>query len=292
MSLLLETREPAPSLLGGLGVLGIVNIGALAYDSFPQAAVATTAITGAIPFTDGAAATPIAGGGITVPYIVTHLTPVWVTNTSGTIMWTIRPAGSGSLRYLTDRTRYSTSTYMDAWPVLPYQMDASAALELLIRGEPISASKKAYVEVCKVNPVAIPSLLRVDPRTASAIFPTTATATAVNSAAGTGTYGAYVQITASVGTPNVLIYSVTISSNAAVDVQVAFSTGAAAAEVDWGVFGIPRTAGTAVMGITYNLPFPVLVPGGTRIAARVRNNTSAAVAQSECGFAYCTIPLV
>lgn len=290
--MLLHAREPAPSLLAENGVLGIVNIGALAYDSFPQALPATSTTTGAIPFTDGAASTPIAVAGITVPFMVTHLTPVWSSNSSGTCFWTIRPAGSGSLRYITDRTRYSTSTYMEAWSVLPYKFAASAAVELLLRGEQISVSKTAYVEVCKVNPVAIPSLMRVDPRSALALLPTTATGIARNTAAGAGTFGAYTDVAASVGTSNILIYSVTITSNAAVDIQVGFSTGAAAAEIDWGIFGIPRVLGSAVMGLTYNLPFPVLVPAGTRIAVHARNNTSAAVAQTEAGFGYVTIPLV
>lgn len=276
-----------------MGQLGIINIGATAYDSYPQAVVAPTITSSVTPYTLGVATTLIAAAGITPDFYATHLAWVLAAGaTNGNTRAQIRTLAGQDRRSVGARLTTSTSSYPVLHQLAPYRFAGGSGVDIVSSSEVGGQTQRAYLEVLKVEPEPMPSLMRADPTAASALFPTTSAGTSINSAAGAGTYTAVpVQITASVGAASVLIYSVQITSAAAVDLQVSVMTGAGGAEVEWGVFGMPRSAGVALLGVQYILPFPVLVPATTRLAARVRNNTTGAAVASEVGIGYVPLPL-
>lgn len=289
---MLYHRENPGALLHKLGVGGVVLSGATSYDCYPQGAAPATVTGAAQANTDGAATTLIAAAAIAADYIATHLATVMNSATlTGTAFVSLRQVAAGTVRrFIADRSRYSTSSYMECWPLVPSLFAGGLGAEAVLRCEQPSFVKLVYLEICKAQPHLIPDLLRIDPRSASDLLPTTPAGTAVVAAAGAWNYtAAPTQIAASVGTSPILVTAVHITSAAAVHAQVSLMTGAGAAEVEWGVFGIPRVAGVEVMGISYPLPYPVLIPAGTRLAARARS--SAGGTTHEVGVTYVPVPL-
>lgn len=267
---------------------GILYTGATSYDCYPQGAASVTVTAGALSWQDGAAATLVAASGIAAPYYLTHLAHVDSAAT-GSAQFTLSTTSAQNTRQVFHRLRYSTSSYMDVTPLIPYRTDANDATTITAGAENPSLALKAYLEVLKTYPQPVPDLMRIDPTAASAIIPTTPAGTNIVAAAGAWNYTASpTQLIAATATA-ILIYAVTISSASAGDAQVSYMTGGAGVEVEFAVFGIPRAAGTATLAVTYVLPFPIYVPTGTRIAARSRS--SAGGTTHQAGYTYVPLPL-
>lgn len=267
---------------------GVLFTGSTVYDCYPQGAAPATITAGTPAYTAGADTTLISAGGITSPFILSHLATCDST-ASGLDIVTLNTTSQSAVRQVYRRLYYDTTSYMDTQALLLYRVPGSDAVTANSLSKVSGHVIQAYLEVCVGNPQVIPDLMRVDATSASAIAPTTAAGTAVTAAAGAWNYTASpTTITASTSTA-ILITSLTMTSAAAVHAQVSFMTGPNPSEVAFAVIGLPRTAGTSLAGTTYTLPFPIYVPSGVRIAGRARSSAGGTVHQM--GYGYVPVPI-
>lgn len=111
-----------------------------------------------------------------------------------------------------------------------------------------------------------------------------ATALVSDGAAAAWAWAAYVQIIAAAVLPaSAWLLGISIHTGVVEtwNGDIAVASGAAAAEVDLAMFhvvsGIPTAVGVSVATPTF-LPFPVLIQGSPRMAARIRKDTAASAA--------------
>lgn len=258
-------------ILHRLGIRGVLYPGVLNWDTYPQAAIPATVTSGAAS-SYGSDATLIAGSGITSDFIVSHIQ-------------TSAPEAT-TLRLITAKLKFDSSYILETPQMFSTgngncsvnttdnvpasRAAANAAVALAIKGivSGDSLGFKCYVTVLKVPPQPNYNHIDLDKFTTYDVSlvgtPTSGTSWA---------YGTYTQLSASLST-NVLLLGVSIySPNANSEAyQVALATGAAASEVDFGVFGHGANAGTnGSIGSHYDLaPYPAYIAAGTRVAVRSR----------------------
>lgn len=280
-------------LLQRLGILGVVTPGSLAWDTFPSAADALALTSSASANTDGTWTDVTGTNGIAVPYWVTHVAWVQVTNSDDRRyrLGLREDAGSSARR----RLAIMGNVHSDAganWYraagvrcMLPMLMAPSTFLEAALANEAAAAEQvDIYTTVLKRKPVIMPANMRqfstITPlgnKTPGNVSGLAVTA----DGAGWGTWGAYAELQAGFASP-VLITAVAIDTAATGNMQAAFATGAGGSEIDWGVFGHPRLVGNAELRgwVYYDLmPYCLALPASTRVASRLRaaSGLSAAV---------------
>jgi hypothetical protein len=280
-----RVRRKQRQTLAELGMGGVVLPGSLAYDCYPQAAVPLAFVTGASDNVDTAYQSFVANGAITSDYIAATVAIAGpgTTATAETIRLSLRRIGGSSpLRRVLDGCHSAGPSNIapHTAPLLPLRVPASIGIEgaVAVTDNGAAQTTYAYLSVVKQRPLILPDLMRVPYNALQDVVVTTATGGVAMAASTAWAYGAYSQLTAGIASP-ILITAIIISSAIQTNAtfQVALATGAAASEVDVGVFGYPPNNFNAsgLHGLRYPLPFPIYVPASIRLAARMRVSSGA-----------------
>lgn len=295
-----ESRLSSDGLLNtltDLNIQGVVPTGALAWNTYPVAARAEVFIGSATAGANGPTVGLIAPNLLSLPYHVTHLN--WASFTpqgNNVCRWTLQDSLGVTRRVITFQRPnkvtggviFGQSVVASIPPIpLPPTLGVKAAIALDSSGNLLST--RAYLTALLVQPKIVPALLAVAPTALGAVLPTTAAGTVVTQGVASWAYGSYVQLTAGLST-GALVTAVNFTSLSDEDGQIAFASGGAGSEVDWGVFGWAEPGGGRLVGARYSLmPYPLYVPASTRLAARGRGPKGSDT--FNVGLEYIPIPL-
>lgn len=284
--------------LWGLGVRGIVPPGALAWQTYPSAAGNASVHGNTTDAADSIAVGVIAPGAITTPYYITHINEVEQNRDGGRISRSkIQDFSGNNLRIFrfqnpakqTSGIKFGNNLVQE---ILAMSMPGGSGVKFVVATDNNSFDIEhgCYVTVLLVEPQIVPALLTKTPTALGAVLPTTAAGLALTSGSTEWTFPAsYSQLTAGLAT-GAIVTTVIISSTSINNGQVAFATGGAGSEIDWGIFPWADPVGTTLTAARYSLmPFPLYLPPSTRLAARARSGNPSDT--FNVGIEYLPIPL-
>lgn len=287
------------STLYGMGIRGVVPVGALAWQTYPAAAAAPVVVPGALSGEDGPAIGFIAPNLLTLPYWATHWNYTFRERPNNNVeRWKLQDSLGVTRRAIRfqNPAKDTGGLTMGESPVVtlpPIPLTPDLGIRAVLAVDSVAGlpdqGARAYLTALLVRPLIVPALLAVAPTALGAVLPTTAAGTTLTSSATSWAFGSYVQLTAGLAT-GALITSVSINSGSETDGQAAFATGAGGSEIDWGIFGWAEPAGTYLTAARYNLnPFPLYLPASTRLAARCRGTAGSDT--FNVGIEYIPIPI-
>lgn len=274
-------------ILRRAGLLRIFPAGQQYWDSWPQAADPTV-ISARSEQVLGQYAPIIPKNSISIPYALTHLAVIDEVGLSIISKNRVYLRHNGTVCRQIRTWDYNDSGVNT--PILrtipPYPVRDSEVIDAAYqRSRPARGDMLTYLGILyerNFGPIVFPTAPKLD---ATANQTTTATGTASNSGASAWTWGAYTELNAGHST-GVILTMLHVRQVQASHVQMAFATGSAGNEVDFGIFGAPRQQSTYPGCLLYSLlPYGLYVPPSTRIAFRVRSSSASAIsfqASYEC----------
>lgn len=266
-----------PEYFTKLGLGGFTLPGQLNWNCYPDG-MPENPVSSATANVDGDTVTLVPEDAIAKPYYLTHLASICTTSGLA-LRWTLS-AGSTAVRILRQVSRDN----IEDCPVVtaispPYKMPLRNTVDIKL-ATPDSATRDAWVYLITMQgPVyRIPNLMSRFPSSSQSVIlkQDVYEVELINPNVQTGSWSDYVEVLPAQPTP-VVIQGVNLFRKQMYSFRVAFATqDANGVNTDWGIFGLPAVSSKVQFAQNFNLyPWPLYVPSGLKITARIQNVDSA-----------------